>query len=204
MTTIIGRKLSDWTLQIAWDKRTTMSNWKYNDEQIKILRLDNILLGKAWDSLSCNLLIELYNKWKMIRESEIKIKCNLSDDDKVDCSIDSILEAIDFYNYVKDNCNIQWDDWRKAMFNFMILHKDFQILIEWTCMWQVTEMKWEIFSMWSWSDIVETAYKISKEWKTKYNLEFEDYYNLVNSMDTFTSKDFDVLEMLPEIFIYNK
>lgn len=203
MTTIIGRKLPDGTLQIAWDKRTTMSTWKYMDDQTKIIKLDNILLWKAGDSLSCKLITELYNKWKFIRELEIKKENNIEVWSKIILWIDTVLEAIDFYNYVKDNCNINRQDWEKALINFMILHKDFQILIEWSCSWQVTEMQWEIFSMWSWSDIVTTTYKISKEWKIKYNLELEDYYDIVSSMDTYTSKEFETLEMLPEILIHN-
>lgn len=204
MTTIIGRKLPDGTLQIAWDKRTTMSNWKYIDDQTKVMRLDNILLWKAWDSLSYKLLNELYVQWKRLRVEKLWDLTNSLWVNTPDVFINSILDSVDFFNYVKDNCNIQYEDWRKAIFSFMILHKDFQILIEWFSAWQVTEMQWEISSIWSWSDIVSTAYKISKEWKIKCDLELEDYYDLINSMDVYTSKEFDTLEMLPEILINNK
>lgn len=186
MTTIIGRKLPDWTLQLAWDKRTTLWNWIYEDTSNKVIQLDNILLGKAWDSLSVTLIKELY---KLQKEEMSKW-------------INSILDAIDFYNFVKKNCNIKNinNEDNEPSISFIILHKDFQIQIDNN--WQVSELtnNW-ILTIWTWSPIALTLHSISKEWKFKTDLEFDDYFNVISSMDAYTSKEYNVIELLPEILI---
>ena len=202
MTTIIGRKLPDWTLQLAWDKRTTLWNWMYEDISNKVIQLDNILLGKAWDSLSVNLIKELYEEWKL---SKWKDKLITIENEIYMITINSILDAIDFYNFVKKNCNIKNinNEDNEPSISFIILHKDFQIQIDNN--WQVSELTndW-ILTIWTWSPIALTLHWICKEWKFKTDLDFDDYFNVISSMDAYTSKKYNVIELLPEILIYNK
>lgn len=186
LTTLIWRKLSNWTLQLAWDKRMTDWFGMYRDTSTKVIQLDNILLGKAWDSLSVNLIKELYKLWKKEMYEWIN----------------SILEAIDFYNFVKKNCNIKNinNENLEPNISFIILHKDFQIQIDNN--WQVSELTndW-ILTIWSWSSIASTLHWICKEWKFKTDLELNDYFDLVSSMDNSTSKKYDLIQLLPEILI---
>lgn len=199
MTTIIWRRLPDWTLQLAWDKRTTLWNWMYEDISNKVIQLDNILLGKAWDSLSVNLIKELYEEWKL---SNWKDKFITIENEIYVITINSILDAIDFYNFIKKNCNIKNinNEDNEPSISFIILHKDFQIQIDNN--WQVSELTndW-ILTIWTWSPIALTLHWICKEWKFKTDLDFDDYFNIISSMDTYTSKKYNVIELLPKILI---
>lgn len=183
MTTIIWRKLNDWTLEISWDKRTFFASWKYVDNTTKIIKLDNILLWKAWDAIDLNLIKELYNHFK-----EQKLN-----NTKNEFCINSIIDSIEFINYIKSNCNIEVEWWLNT--SFMILHSDFQIVIEPS--WQIVSIEdsWWILSIWSWSTIVDTIIKTFNSWKIKYKYELEDLYEIVSSIDPYTSKEFDVLNI---------
>lgn len=179
MTTIIWKKLSDWTLVLASDKRITQFWWIYLDQATKIVTLDDkILLWKAWDSISNKLTLELYNEWK----------------DKFPNWITSILESINFYNFVKKNCNIyniNTEEWKPNV-SFLVFSKDFQIQIDNN--WQVTELKKDwILTIWSWATIATILHSISKESKFKVDLLFEDYFNVISSLDINTSKEFETL-----------
>lgn len=182
MTTIIWKRFKDWTMQIAWDKRTSLASWLYLDETNKIMQLDNTLLWKAWDSLSNTLIKELYFLWK---------KDN-------NCTwINLITDAIDFYKFVKKSCNIYniHNEWWEPNISFILMNEMFQIQIDNN--WQVTELKSndDILVIWSWANIALTLNWISSKWKFKTDLTFDDYFEVISSLDLYTSKDFDMLEI---------
>ena len=74
--------------------------------------------------------------------------------------------------------------------------------LEWSCWWQVSELiEWKILTIWSWSNIANTFEQIVSLQKYKLDIEFEDYFDVISSMDWHTSKEFDVLTLLPDIKI---
>lgn len=172
MTTIIWIKEKN-KLTIAWDYRTNHS-WYYTDTTNKIYKFWNLLIWRSWDNISCKLFNEIYNSY--ILEHWI-ISC--------------IRECINFFNYVKTNCNIynSSNNW-EPLIALMFLHKDFQIKIDWN--WQTIEMKDDILSMWSWYDIVTTLKAVSKKIS---KLDLVDYFDTVSSLDLYTSKEFNTLEI---------
>lgn len=202
MTTIVWRKLKDWTLQIAWDKRITNADWIYIDSSIKIINLDNVLVWKAWDSISIQLLIEIYYKWKL---SKMIDDVQVVDHEDSRYYINSIMSAIDFWKYLKANCNIKniHNEWWEPLISLMILHNDFQIKID--ANWQITELNdvENLLSIWSWSNIVNAIIWIMKTNKWKYVFEIDDIFEIVSSMDSSTSRDYDILELKEWLLIHS-
>lgn len=188
MTTIIWRKLKDWTLQIAWDKRTTFVSWIVKDLYTKVLNLDWTLVWKYWDTISYEFFKELYERWKVSVEwMELKLE--------------TISDAVHFYNFVKANSNMKNDKWEHdASIWLMFLNHNFQIHIEPNL--QVNELasNWVLF-WWSWSNILQTFDTIVAMPKFKYDVDFEDYYEVVSTLDPYTSREYDVLTLLPDINI---
>jgi len=185
MTTIIWRKLDNWIIQLAWDKRTVYWNNRYTDTSTKVIQLDNFLLWRAWDSMENSLIKEIYTNWKKTYKLWIT----------------DIISAINFHTYLKENCNISYEWW--PVLSIIIMTKEFQIIIN--DLWYVNSLEKNnnLLTIWTWSDIVNTAYNLSQEWKTKYELEFNDYFDLVNALDTWTSSSYDVVELLPDFIQTN-
>lgn len=172
MTTIIARK-NNWKLELSWDKRIVLMNNTYDDNSNKIIKLDNILLWKSWDSIEMILIKELYNKY--VKENGL---------------IKNVMSAISFINYIKANCNINVEWWIQT--NFIILHKDFQILIDFN--WQILDLNttWWMLAMWSWSIIAESIIKCYDYYNNE-NIDLTDLYKLVSELDPYTSSNFDVI-----------
>ena len=191
MTTIIWRKYKDWKLVIASDKRSTltltnseMEVSKYSDDKTKIYKFVNeknsyydFLLWISWDALASSLVKELYEAW--IQSEEWKNW------------IDSIVAAIQFTNCIKENCNI-----KDPEIHFLIMNKKFQIDI--SCQWQVSEMLWDNISIWSWSYYFKSILASEELAKAKFNInnfELEDYFEIISTLDPYTSSTFEILTL---------
>ena len=185
MTTIIWRIKTDWTIQLAWDKRTTTNNVRYRETCTKIIRLDDTLIGIAWDSIPIKLVEELHNKWK--------------ESDEWKEWLHSIIWCINFSNTIKENCNMKTKDYNPLV-SVIFMNKDIQIEID--SSWQITHLKdVNMLSIGNWSELVDIINWVCTNEKVKYNIELEDYFEIISSLDNWTSKEFDLLEIIPDILI---
>ena len=191
MTTIIWRKDKNGKLTIAADKRSTIcftgNNWstnKFVDTQTKIYKFvdtknsyNSFLLWIAWDSISNILVNEIHKTWTQSKEWKNWV--------------DSVITAIQLLNCLKENSN------KKDPANaFMLLHKDFQI--DMMSNWQVSEMKWNVMSIWSWCFYFDSIIASEELAKTKFNInnfELEDYFEIISTLDSYTSSTFEVLTL---------
>ena len=191
MTTIIWRKDKNGKLTIAADKRSTIcfsdNSWstsKIVDNQTKIYKFEDkknsynsFLLWIAWDSMSNILVNEISKTWAGSEEWKHWV--------------DSVVTAIQFLNCLKENSNKKDPD--NA---FMLLHKNFQI--EMSSIWQVSEMKWNVMSIWSWCFYFDSIRASEALAKTKFNIdnfELEDYFEIISTLDPYTSSTFEVLTL---------
>ena len=175
MTTIIA--LRKWNeINILADKRSSAWNI-YKDDTNKILLLWDTYIGKSWDSIHNCYLKELYESW-ITNQIE---------------TLHTISWCISFIKYIKENSNIDTD---KVSISMIFINKDLQICID--SMWQIDHIddSWYL-SMWSWSQIVDnihTTMKVhNKTWL--HYLSYNDIYEIVSSIDNYTSKHFNIVTM---------
>ncbi len=160
MTTIIGRKIWD-TFDISADTRVTgWFKWLSNQEN-KTIKLDNFLLWVSWDLIDTNLILLLYVKYE-----------------HKNWKINTRIDAMAFVNFVKEHSKI-----KEVACSFMILHKDFQLVILNSWQLEVMDIRWTLF-MWSGSQVWYWIlnYSILKS----IDVSLDDYYNTISSIDNNT------------------
>lgn len=183
MTTIIGEKKLDGTLRIHGDKRTSYSNWIYEDGVRKIFKVsfnwNETLIARCGDSLNKSLFLEIIDSFKK---------------ENPDSRLDNNFEAIKFFNHIKENSNINdCEVW------LIVMNHNIQLQIN--AAWQIDESKnWYLY-LGSWYNIMLTFMKTIDN--LKIDFEIEDIYDIISSLDYSTSREFDTLELLPDIIQTN-
>jgi hypothetical protein len=182
MTTLIGKK-SNWKLSMYWDTRCTWGYHWLNDWVIKIQKLfyrnSEILIWTTWDYLHKDILLSLYHKYLKTFKEEYLLENDI---------FDNIIWAKDFAEYIKANSWIKdIDIW------FMILHKNYQIIVWWN--WCIEESTWDdMIFMWSWSWYWKAIYRWIKlyDW---WIFSIQWYYDVISWLDNMTNNIFTNVEI---------
>ena len=189
MTLVIGKRDAyNHSFTMMADKRIVGWSSGIKDTADKIIKLDNMLLGIAWDYIPMELIAELYSKWKSEKTS---INFQISTDHKLFVQPETITEIVDFLDYIKDNSNI-----KDCQAMFMVLTKTLGfIYMESGSIEMMTYRKWDewILAMWDSSKLVYAYDNICKD--RQITLADFDYFDIVSELDATVSKEFLALSI---------
>ena len=177
MTTIVWMKEGN-KLIIAWDKRSVWWLEWYNNDTVKVIELDWMLIWTAWTHLNKWYLSELYFQYKKEKDPENLLWITR-------------IFIMWFYKYLLENVECLKDDWSLQM---LIMNPYFQIAITNTS--QMIEMdSRDMLAIWSWWTIAMWLKAISLNTYEFYKLDIEKIFKLVSLCDIYTSEMFDKLEI---------
>lgn len=172
MTLVIGKRdAANRSFTMMADKRIVGWSSGIKDTANKIVKLDSMLLGIAWDYIPMELIKELYSKWKA---------------EKMDIGFsETIIEIVDFLEYIKDNSNI-----KGCQTMFMVLTRELWfIYMESGSIEMMDYSRWFewIIAMWDSSKLVYALADLSKDKQLK--LTDWDYFDIISTLDSSVSQE---------------
>lgn len=178
MTLVIGKRDAyNHSFTMMADKRIVGWSSGIKDTANKIIKLDYMLLGIAWDYIPMELINELYLKWKS---------------EKMDIGFsETIIEIVDFLEYIKDNSNI-----KGCQTMFMVLTRELWFIYMESGSIEMMDWKknneWTI-AMWDSSKLVYALEDIAKD--KSLTLCDWDYFDIISTLDSSVSQEHLVLSI---------